>query len=91
MSENEFRYCIWCGVDCYIEPEPDHKPTCPQSTGLYPVTARDLEPDGMVCLDCEVPFAVGDIYTLRSFGVTPSGIPSFQVMCPACEPREAVG
>ena len=87
IDADPFRWCIWCCVDCYIQPEPEHKETCPQFTGLYPVAARDLEPDGMVCFDCSVPFALGDIYVLRPFSMTPSDIPSFHVVCPTCEPR----
>lgn len=64
--EPDFRFCKWCGTDCDDFPglEPDHLPACPQSTGLFPVEASDVE-YGMVCMDCNTPFDLGDFYVQR--------------------------
>lgn len=59
-----YRFCIWCGVDCYVE-DPPHAPSCPQATGLYPVRAADLKPNGMRCIDCSTPFEIGEYYIQR--------------------------
>lgn len=49
-----FRYCVYCGADCYVvwykdgppdyrDPdEVEHEAECPAVTGLFPVTMRDL-------------------------------------------------
>ena len=56
------RWCVWCGADCWPDPEyQDHDADCPQTTGLYPVTADDLV-DGMLCAECRTPFRLGDLY-----------------------------
>ena len=51
MTDDPFRYCAHCGVDCY-EPgaedgshdyaDVEHKPDCPSVTGLWPVTMEML-------------------------------------------------
>lgn len=52
MSDDPFRYCVYCGADCYEDGAEDfshdyredveHKPDCPSVTGLYPVTMETL-------------------------------------------------
>lgn len=86
-GRDPFRWCIWCGCDCY-EDEPQHTPDCASVTGLRPVTARELgmrgphDPYayGMSCMDCGEPFKVGDMSALR-----PTGEPDvFEAVCVGC-------
>lgn len=59
-----YRWCIYCGADCYLE-EPPHHESCPMSTGLFPVREEDLTPHGMRCIDCNQVFQIGDVYVQR--------------------------
>jgi hypothetical protein len=75
-DDDPFRFCIYCGVDCY-EPLPEHGDECPSNTGLWPVTPRFLNGGGCEncecsrcqalrpkCCRCGVPFKLGDVYVL---------------------------
>jgi predicted RNA-binding Zn-ribbon protein involved in translation (DUF1610 family) len=50
--EAKFRYCIYCGVDCYPDGEVDvwatheveHADDCPSTTGVFPVREEDAGP-----------------------------------------------
>lgn len=66
----------------------EHGPECPSTTGLWPVTAADLgergpnDPyaHGMICMDCEVAFKVGDLYALRPT----DDDDVFEIVCVGC-------
>ena len=76
MTDDPYRYCVDCGVDCH-EDEPEHGPECPQTTGLWPVDEKTLNITecpachhrfplhGMVCMDCGAEFHLGDFHALR--------------------------
>ncbi len=60
-----YRWCVYCGTDCWPEPENQgHHESCPSITGLYPVRDADLVPHGFGCCRCPVMFRVGDQYVL---------------------------
>lgn len=41
---DQYRWCIWCGVDCWLKLEDQvHSRSCPCSTGLYEVDNDLLE------------------------------------------------
>jgi hypothetical protein len=88
VNDDLYRFCIWCGCDCidYDTIETPHLPTCPSRTGLYPVEQRDIEAHGMVCMDCNEPFAVGDFYVMRE---TEDRL-IFEVVCVGCGALAAV-
>lgn len=61
----QYRYCVYCGTDCWPEPENrQHAADCPTTTGIYPVRDQDRLPDGSLgaCTACGAPFVVGDFY-----------------------------
>ena len=72
-----FSRCVYCDVDCSL-PEPDHDPSCPFETNVWPVTAETLgergpgDPysRGMRCSDCGSCFEVGDSYSYREVDET---------------------
>lgn len=74
-----FRYCVHCGADCY-EDEPEHGPGCPRVTGLWPVTERELQPAGIVCMDCGDEFKVRDVYAHRQTEQDDV----FEIVCVGC-------
>lgn len=82
MEEDPYRYCVYCGVDCidYDTIEVSHRPDCPEQTGLYPVEQRELEPHGMMCMDCDQEFSLGDFYVMRP---TEDSL-TFEVVCVGC-------
>lgn len=102
-TEDRFRWCIYCKADCWLDAEDqEHATDCPQTTGVWPVTERDLGirgPDdpyahGMKCMDCEADFKVGDHYTHRPIGDHPllpgmDPIPGYEVICLGCAAQEA--
>ena len=60
-----YRWCVYCGADCWPEPEAQrHHRDCPVRTGLYPVRAAEIGPYGFRCCRCPVVLAVGDCYVL---------------------------
>lgn len=79
MTDDDFRYCIHCAADCW-EDEPEHGPGCPSVTGLWPITERELQPAGMVCMDCGDEFKVGDTYALRPTATDDI----FEIVCLGC-------
>ena len=102
-DSDPFRFCIYCEADCYEE-DPEHGDDCPSTTGVFPVTKRDLvsisaegelEQSGMRCMDCEDSFAAGDHYTHRHVGRGgPPGMPEadvYEVICLGCAALAAVG
>lgn len=102
MSEDPFRFCVYCRADCY-EDEPEHAGDCPSVTNVWPVTEKDLGmrgPDdpyahGMGCVDCGEQFKVGDSYSLRTVAEADRGLPGVQgaavchVICLGCAAAEA--
>lgn len=86
---DEFRWCVHCGADCWPDKDDqEHASDCPVTTGLWPVTMAELGmrgPDdpyahGMVCMDCNTPFELGDVYALRP---TDEG-DVFEIVCVGC-------
>lgn len=72
-DDDPFRWCVYCDADCRVD-EPDHADDCPFSTGVFPITERDVCDNpcphcscggGMTCMDCGEPFKLGDFYTHR--------------------------
>lgn len=63
MSDPDFRYCVYCGCDCDDFPgiEPDHTQDCPNVTGLFPVSVRDIRAQ-LTCMDCNELFKPGDYF-----------------------------
>ena len=57
--EAKYRYCIYCGVDCYPDGEVDiwapvdeaveHADGCPSTTGVFPVREKDAGPSCPHC------------------------------------------
>ena len=59
-----FRYCIHCQADCYAD-EVEHTAECPFTTGVFPITERDLTPPTWAppaCCRCDHEFVLGDSY-----------------------------
>lgn len=55
--------CVWChvpGCTGYPENPPEHRPTCPSVTGLWPVQPHHVE-RGTCCALCEYVFVLGDL------------------------------
>ena len=85
MNEDDpFRFCIYCLADCH-EPDATHREDCPSNTGLYPVTQAELEPHGMVCMDCEHVFELGEFYVERDIANR-----VVEVICVGCGALDAV-
>lgn len=89
--DDRFRWCIYCGADCWPEPDnQNHDLDCPMTTGLYPITSADLDPWGGYgsCCLCHVPFGVNDLYMLidDNTGHARTGVPSAMswVVCLGC-------
>jgi hypothetical protein len=63
MSDPDYRYCTYCKCDCDDFPgaKPDHAEDCPDVTGLFPVSVKDIR-EHLQCLDCSEPFKPGDYY-----------------------------
>ena len=79
-----YRWCIYCGVDCKEFADQSlttHRSFCPQVTGLFPVRARDLQPGGMVCTECNAPFRLGEHYALLPIGEDDT----VEVVCVGCK------
>lgn len=58
-------------------------------TGRYPIDPADVEEFGMVCMDCDKPFAVGDVYMERADGTFTSGAQTVFIICVGCGALEA--
>ena len=99
-----FRFCVYCAADCYAD-EPDHAPTCPSVTGVYPVRPEDLGPKcnhcgeralGMTCMDCGDELKVGDHYMHRVVEEGDPLLPGIEgaevreVICVGCKAKEAL-
>lgn len=64
-GEPDFDTCVYCGATGCEDGEAKHATDCPQETGLYPVTMRDVWPDGpAVCHHCDTALWPGDHYAL---------------------------
>jgi hypothetical protein len=77
-----YVHCVHCGVDC-TDPEPEHGPSCPSSTGVFEVRYEAMHqpcehcgkrPDPSIrCSECGCLLKLGDHYTHRRLGR--AGIP----------------
>lgn len=104
MSDDPFRYCVYCNADCY-EDEPQHADDCPKNTGVYPVDQHALKPfcphcgESMggppCCMDCGEVIPVGSHYVHREAQAgDPSlpgvaGAPVYELLCLGCAAKEA--
>lgn len=53
--------CLHCGGNAGMDA---HAPSCPMSTDVWRVGPREIDED-MCCMECSVPFEIGDFYTGR--------------------------
>lgn len=107
MTDDPFRYCVYCDADTYIEDSNvvDHAEDCPSSTGVFPVRDEDLGEKcpccgyqhGLMCGRCETPLAVDDRYMLVEVaeGITglvgPAGASVQELVCVGCAAQAALG
>ena len=66
---DRWRWCVYCGADCWPEPENQrHAQECPVTTGLYTIGPDDEDPwiKGTYggCCSCGTVFQLGDHYVL---------------------------
>ena len=105
MSDDPFRYCVFCNADCYVD-EAEHADDCPSVTRVWPVREEDMGPKcshcgerafgPMHCMDCGASLNVGDHYMHRE--VDPGdpllpgieGAPVYEVICVGCAAKEAL-
>lgn len=75
---DRYRWCIFCKADCWLdEADQVHAAECPMSTGVWPITEREVrthmcpactcEDGGMACDDCHRAFVVGDGYMVVDY------------------------
>lgn len=92
-EDPQFRYCIWCGVDCEQD-EPEHTAECPSTTGVQTVTAEDLRCPGcrttitgMRCGgECGTQFQEGDHFTYAQDPDTDLHV----IICLGCAAQRAI-
>lgn len=90
MSDDPYRFCVFCGADCKPngideDPNAEHAADCPTSTGVYPIREQDFGPKcchcgkgafaGPVCMDCKEPLEMGDFYMHREIEAGDSILP----------------
>ncbi len=60
----QYRYCIYCEADCWLEPEnQQHITDCPFNTGLWPIEDFMLRTEAC-CMYCPYIFEPGDVYMM---------------------------
>lgn len=61
--DEKYRWCVYCGADCWPEPEnQQHKGDCPSVTGLWPVSQEDVERGASCGKECGHVFQLGEYY-----------------------------
>jgi hypothetical protein len=96
-----FRWCVYCDADCETD-EPEHGPSCPSSTGIYPVEVHKhcetCSCDGsFLCSSCDTELQVGDFYMHREIEPGDPLLPGaagaavYEVICMGCKAHDELG
>ena len=92
--EDRYRWCVFCGADCWVSPEfQSHADDCPSVTGVFPVRGEELgglcescgEPSrSMGCCRCDHTFSLGEHYHRLRIPDTDDSMPGYEVVCAGC-------